>query len=409
MMVSKASAAQGGAKVHACSDTPSPQQSGAKANASSDTPNLFPSDWDQIDISSEGQDLDMHGPEEDPQAVAHAATIQEEKDLMKSWHPTCLTKANVRLCLHEGSQEVLLYKHLFDIQDLAESELTREIELARKRLTTMQIDPDSFTLDIALTQQRIAQLEDKRTKEDCSTHTTGEHHTTGGRLHLVLGNHISNVAKEEEIHANTIAVLEAQIAHLKANMAREERIFAVKAAANENVRAELQAMVSSYSGPQRLLAQMQTEQATAKMDELTPAAFSQDWLNANAINSVVPPEMLKVLVTQAMNVALKAQHMGISITPPQPATLVQPMQQQQQQEQQQQQLQHIQLQQQQQQLQVQQQVILQQQVPTDSSQSTGQTAASSASFGPSPLETLNTGGLQATRAAAPYEKKKPGA
>jgi hypothetical protein len=79
-------------------------------------------------------------------------------------------------------------------------------------------------------------------------------------------------------------------------------------------------MVDTYSGPQRILAQMQTEQATAKMDELTHAAFSQDWLNANAINSVVTPEMLKVLVTQAMNVALKAQHMGISITPPQHAT-----------------------------------------------------------------------------------------
>ena len=140
--------------------------SGAKVHA-------FPPDWDQIDISSEGQDLDMHGTEEDPQAVAHGATLLEEKDVLKTWHPTCLTKANVRLCLHEGSQEVLLYKYFFDIQDLAESELTREIELARKRLTTMQIDPDSFTLDIALTQRRIAQLEDKRTKEDCITHTTG--------------------------------------------------------------------------------------------------------------------------------------------------------------------------------------------------------------------------------------------
>ena len=107
-------------------------------------------------------------------------------------------------------------------------------------------------------------------------------------------------------------------------MAREERIFAAKAAANETFRAELQAMVDSYAGPQKILAQMQTEQATAKMDELTHAAFSQDWL--------------RVLVTQAMNVALKAQHMGISITPPQPATPDQPMQQQQHQEHQHQQL-----------------------------------------------------------------------
>ena len=114
--------------------------------------------------------------------------------------------------------------------------------------------------------------------------------------------------------------------------------------------------------------------------------------------------MLKVLVTQAMNVALNAQHMGISITPPQPATPFQPMQQQQQQqEQQHQQLQHIQIIQEQ--LQGQQQAMQQSGAKANASSDT----PSSASFGPSPLETLNTGGLQATRAAAPYEKKKPAA
>ena len=151
---------------------------------------------------------------------------------------------------------------------------------------------------------------------------------------------------------------------------------------------------------------MQTEQATAKMEELTQSAFSQDWLNANAINSVVTPELLKVLVTQAMNVALKAQHMGISITPPQPAP-DQPMQQQQHQAHQHQQLQHIQLIQEQLQM-AQQQAGQQSEAKVSASSDT----PSSASFGPSPLETLNTGGLQATRAAAPYEikeKKKPGA
>ena len=101
MMVPTASAAPSGAKAHATSEPPLLQQSGAKAHA-------FPPDWDQIDISSECQDLDMHGTEENPQAVAHAATLLEEKDVLKTWHPTCLTKANVRLCLHEGSQEVLL-------------------------------------------------------------------------------------------------------------------------------------------------------------------------------------------------------------------------------------------------------------------------------------------------------------
>ena len=140
----KVLAGQSGAKVQACASTPNAQQSeasnsagqsGAKVPASSDKPNLFPQDWGQIDTASEDSDMD---PEEDPVDVAHAATIQEEKELMKSWHPSCLTKANVRLCLHEGSQEVLLYKHLFDIQDLAESELTREIELYRRPLRALQ-------------------------------------------------------------------------------------------------------------------------------------------------------------------------------------------------------------------------------------------------------------------------------
>jgi len=69
---------------HASSNTHSKQMSdprglatlsGAKANASSDSPPVFPPDWDEIDISSEGQDLDMQGTEVDPQAVAHAATL----------------------------------------------------------------------------------------------------------------------------------------------------------------------------------------------------------------------------------------------------------------------------------------------------------------------------------------------
>jgi hypothetical protein len=54
------------------------------------------------------------------------------------------------------------------------------------------------------------------------------------------------------------------------------------------------------------------------MDELTKSAFSTEWLNANALQAVVTEEMLKVLVTQAMNVDIKAQHMGIAITPGMP-------------------------------------------------------------------------------------------
>ena len=86
--------------------------------------------------------------------------------MMKTWHPACLpaclTKVNVRLCIHEGSQEVLLYKKLFDIDEMAESELSQsqEIDLLRQRLMTMQTNPACFTLDIALAQQRITQLEE---------------------------------------------------------------------------------------------------------------------------------------------------------------------------------------------------------------------------------------------------------
>ena len=62
--------------------------------------------------------------------------------------------------------------------------------------------------------------------------------------------------------------------------------------------------------------QLHHSQATKKMDELTDSAFSQEWLHANGMQSLVSPELMKVLVSQAMNVALKAQHMGINITPP---------------------------------------------------------------------------------------------
>jgi hypothetical protein len=62
--------------------------------------------------------------------------------------------------------------------------------------------------------------------------------------------------------------------------------------------------------------QLHHSQATKKMDELTHSAFSPEWLQANGIQALVSPELMKVLVSQAMNVAAKAQHMGIHITPP---------------------------------------------------------------------------------------------
>ena len=157
----------------------------------------------------------------------------------------------------------------------------------------------------------------KRAKEDISTHTSGELHTTGGRLQILLGNHISNITKEEQDHASAMADIESQIAALKARQAREERIFALKTVANEALRAELQAKVDTYNGPRHRLEQLQTEEGTAKMQELTAKVFSEEWLIANGLQAVATPEALKVIIAQAMQLAQKAQHLGIRITPQQ--------------------------------------------------------------------------------------------
>jgi len=274
----------------------------------------FPADWDTTPAA---EVVDVDAPmEEEVQATALAATVKDEEEAFKSWYPSCLTKANVRLCLHEGSQEILRYKHLFHIQELAESELTAEIALARKKLVAMMMEPTAFILEIAHTKQLIAQLEEKRSRDDTSSHAGGEHHTTGGRLQLVLGNHISAMAKEEEEHQHTMADMESKVAALQAQMAAQERIQARKTAANEAFRDELQAKYTSYTGSQKLMEQLHHTQATKKMDELTHSAFSPEWMQANGIQALVSPELLKVLVSQAMNVAARAQHMGINITPP---------------------------------------------------------------------------------------------
>ena len=341
---------------------------------------LFPADWaDQDPLEEAAQDQDML--EEDANAATDAAATpqteqQEDLDVMKQWHPACLTKANIRLCIHEGSQEVLRYKSHFDINDLAESELTKEIEHLRQRLTTMQITPALFILDIAHAQQRIGQLEHMRAKEDASVHTSGEHHTTGGRLQIVLGNHISNMAKEDADHTATIVDLESQVAALQATMAREERLHALRSAANEAFRAEIQAKVSAYTGPQQLLQSLQTEKATTKMQELTDAAFSPDWIQDHSLSAIATPEVLKILVTQAMSVALKAQSLGIQITPPQPSQQVTAPG-----------------------LELQPQASHQLLEPSGDAAAPMQPAVS---FGPSPLENLPAGGFAATRANTPY-------
>ena len=298
------------AAAAASSSASHPQPSQAQTS----TEAIFPAHWDQ---SPAVEVLDQDAPmEEEVKASALAATMRDEEEVFKTWYPSCLTRSNVRLCLHEGCQEILRYKHLFNIQELAESELTAEIELARKKLIAMQMEPSAFVLEMAHTKQLIAQLEEKRSREDASSHTGGEHHTTGGRLQMVLGNHITAMAREEEEHQHSMEDLESKISALQAQMAAQERIHAKRTAANEAFRDELQAKYASYTGPQKLMEQLHHNQATKKMDEITESAFSLDWLQENGMQSLVSPELIKVLVTQAMNVALKAQHMGINITPP---------------------------------------------------------------------------------------------
>ena len=158
---------------------------------------------------------------------------------------------------------------------------------------------------------------EKRAKDDStSNHTTGEHHTTGGRLSILLGHHLSNIAKEEQDHANAVEDYESQIITLKAQLARDEKIFNLKAAANETLRAELQAKVNAYTGPQHLRTKLQSDEATSKIQELTANAFSDEWIQANGLQAVATPEALKVIIAQAMTLAQRAQHLGIRITPP---------------------------------------------------------------------------------------------
>ena len=75
--------------------------------------------------------------------------------------------------------------------------------------------------------------------------------------------------------------------------------------------------MDTYTGPQHRLTQLQSEEATAKMEELTTSVFSQEWLVANGLQAVATPETLKVIIAQAMQLAQKAQHLGIRITPQQ--------------------------------------------------------------------------------------------
>jgi hypothetical protein len=87
------------------------------------------------------------------------AEAKEEEPDLGQWHPACLSKASMKLCIQEGCTEVLKYKKHFDIKDVAESELVQQLELLRRRLSIYEIDPTSFAQDMVHTKQRIGQLE----------------------------------------------------------------------------------------------------------------------------------------------------------------------------------------------------------------------------------------------------------
>jgi hypothetical protein len=324
------------------------------------------------------------GPAEASTEAGHAAedgdddmaleAEEEDQDDLQGWFPSCLTKAAVKLCIHEGSSDVLKYKRHFDISELAESELTQQIELERRRLSVMEVDPQSFLQDISHSKQRIGQLEEKLTKDDTSNQTSGEHHATGGRLQILLGNHLQAVHEEDTEHTAAIAEMEGQIATLKTSISLAELTHARRMAANDALKLELEAKLDPYKGPTYRLQQLRTDEATANIQQLMDKGFTQQWLDQAGLGTVVTPELLKVPVARAMTVAQQAQTQGIRITPPVGAAgssvvpgLAQP--------------------------------AAQLAMDLPSSQGTATTA-----FGPASLQALQAGGQVATKSATPYAR-----
>ena len=69
--------------------------------------------------------------------------------------PSLPDEGILKLCIQEGCTEVLQYKKHFDIKDVAESELVQQLELLRRRLSIMEVDPTSFALDLVHTKQKM--------------------------------------------------------------------------------------------------------------------------------------------------------------------------------------------------------------------------------------------------------------
>ena len=86
-------------------------------------------------------------------------TMDEEAvdaDGLGDWHPACLTKAAVRLCIQEEVTEVLQYRRFFDLKAKADSEVVQHLQLEKRKLEVMESDPTSFVQEISHSKQRIA-------------------------------------------------------------------------------------------------------------------------------------------------------------------------------------------------------------------------------------------------------------
>jgi hypothetical protein len=255
-----------------------------------------------------------------PQALDEAMTSDagdaEETIDIGQWHPACLNKASMKLCIQEECTEVLQFKKHFDITDLAESELRKQVEELRRRISIMSVDPALFGSEWVHAKQKLASLEEQLAKEDQSQQTTGEHHATGGRLQTLLGRHIQAMHLEEQEHVAHVAEVESQILDLKAGLASREKEYAKKLALNEALKNQLQTKVDSFTGPAYRLAQLGAAQATQNMSRLTEQTFSKQWLQETGLSQVASDEVIQTLIAKAMTVAQQAQTMGIRVTPP---------------------------------------------------------------------------------------------
>ena len=116
-----------------------PLGAAAKAKAASPGPPAS-AETDPLDIDAEAEPFLEVAIDDDAMGEGHDG----EADSLGDWHPACLTKAAVRLCIQEEVNEAIQYKRLFDLKDMAESELTQRLQLEKRKLTVMEMDTTGF-------------------------------------------------------------------------------------------------------------------------------------------------------------------------------------------------------------------------------------------------------------------------